>query len=131
MRKIFSLAVLIFALKAQAQHQVNLTSTDTSCTTSAPCTLQIYRAVVASGQSCPTGYTSLVSTLAGTATATGTSWSYSDTSAALTSGSVACYYATATFTAGGGPSAASAVYQAQIPAAVLPLPPVLTGSVVK
>ena len=98
------------ALSAQAVAAWTINTS--SCTTTAPCTAQIYRAVIASGN-CPaagnSAYTEIQSALLATfPSATQSTWQYSDSGAALVSGQVYCGYATVTFTAGGGPGVPSA-----------------------
>ena len=114
MKKLLVFAVLsvsTWAIPGLTQ-QVTLTSADTSCTTSSNCTLQVYKASGA----CPASgigsltYTEVAPTLAGTASVSGTTWSYADT--AVTTGSTYCYYVTATYTAGTfGPSPPSPTFQ--------------------
>ena len=126
MRRILLIFVLLWAhgVFGQVAHTAAWTINTSSCTTTAPCTAQIYRAVIASG-SCPqpgsTAYTQIQSALPATfPDATQTTWQYTDSGTALTSGSTYCGYSTVTFTAGGGPSGASAIFQGQIPTPIAP-----------
>ena len=122
MRRILLIFVILWApsLIAQTAHTAAWTINTSSCTTTAPCTAQIYRAVIVSGN-CPqpgsAAYTQIQSALPATfPDATQTTWQYTDSGTALTSGSTYCGYSTVTFTAGGGPTGASAIFQGQIPA---------------
>lgn len=120
--------LLSFALIANAQHTVTLSMSDTSCTSSNQCTAQFYRASGA----CPSSglgtltYTELAPAVTGTSTTSTTSWSYTDSTVA--DNQTYCYYATATFTAGGAPSAASNTFQLVIPITP-PSAPTLSGVV--
>jgi hypothetical protein len=119
---ILGLLVFAFAIPAKAQHEVDLSAADTSCTTAATCTLQVYRGT----GSAPTSYTLLAGAAAGTATASTTTWTYADTSSTLTAGTVYTYYVTATFSSGGAASASSNTFQVTI-VQTPPIAPTLTG----
>lgn len=93
------------------QHQATLNYSNASCTTNAPCTLQVYRATCA--PSCPTypaGTWSALQMAPGLTTtpgATGTSWKYIDNDAALKGATTYVWVATNRFTNGpqvSGPS---------------------------
>lgn len=108
-------AILPVNVHAQSLSEV-VTATDSSCNNvpSTVCSMSVYRAastVVNGVTTCQaqgdSSYTALVTGLAGTTvTATGTSWTYTDTTPApLTN---YCYYVVATYTATGA-STASAI----------------------
>jgi hypothetical protein len=129
------LALTLFPMRVQAQSE-HLTVTDASCTTAAPCSLQLYRALLATGQTtCPaagdSSYTEITNALVGTAGAASTTWTYSDAVGAppsfIAMGSTYCYYATATYTSGGIASLPSVVYQAAIPNSQPTSPATITG----
>ena len=99
-----------------------------SCTTTTPCTAQVYRAV----GTCPTsgigtlGYNNLASSItATTTTSTGSSFSFADSTAVV--GTTYCYYGTVTYTSG-GPASSPATYTAVIPVPPPPTPMVPTVS---
>ena len=129
MKKLWILVLLGFAfvLPAKAQHEVDLSAADTSCTTAAPCTLQVYRGTGAA----PTTYTLLAGAVAGTTTTTTETWVYADTSSTLTAGTEYTYYVTATYTAGGAASAQSNTFQVTIVQAAPSVAPTLTGKQIK
>jgi hypothetical protein len=115
-------AAVLFTCAAHGQavsHTATYSINNSGCTTTAICTAQIWRAVI-SGGTCPVAgnaaYIQVQSALAATSTSSTTShWDYIDSGSTLTSGSIYCGYATNTFLSGGGPSAASAIFQGQIP----------------
>jgi hypothetical protein len=122
------LLVMLWGVSAHAQsHTATYSINDASCTTTAPCTAQIYRVALAAGSTCPaagnSAYIEVQTALAGTAAATTTHWNYTDTGASLVSGATYCGYATTTFISGGGPSLASVIFQGQIPTPLSPPPP--------
>lgn len=113
--------VLTIAAHAQAAHTAtyNVTASGTGCTTAVPCNMQVWRAILPSGN-CPAvgnaAYTELLFDLTPTTqTATGSTWTYVDSGTALSSGSTYCAYETATLNSGGGPVATSTIFQGQIP----------------
>ena len=123
MRRLLLIFVILWApsLIAQTAHTAAWTINTSSCTTTAPCTAQIYRAVIASGNCPQPGSTAYLlipvpTNPAPSVDPTQTTWQYTDSGTALTSGSTYCGYSTVTFTAGGGPTGASAIFQGQIPA---------------
>ena len=121
------IAVLGFACipaHAQVAGTETVTLTDSSCTTATPCTAQIYRATGAcpTSGSLPSGATELVSAFAATTTtASSSTWAYPDTTAVT--GATYCYYATATFTTGGGPSQPSSLFPVTTPVTQPPAAP--------
>ncbi len=113
-----------------------LTLTDTSCNSTTPCDVQIYRATGA----CPASgigtltYTELASALLGNPVGTTSeTFTYADTTAMQ--GTTYCYYATATYmgntgstpTPGYPPSLPSATYTAVIPFSTPTAPATLMG----
>lgn len=139
MKKFLLIAVLVVGglcfstpARAQSSHEVDLSAADTSCTSAATCTLQVYRAV----GTCPTSgigtlsYTQLAASFAGTATTTNESWTYVDTSG-LASSTTYCYYVTATYSSGGAASLPSNTFQGTTPQAQPQTTPTLTGVVKK
>lgn len=127
-------AVMLWAAAGQAQtpHSATFSITNPGCTTTNLCTVQIWAAVIPSGN-CPAvgnaAYSEIVNALIGSATATSTAWSYVDTRTSLVSGAIYCSYETATFNAGGGPSGASAIFQGTIPTPQIAVPNAPTGTV--
>lgn len=128
------LFVVLWSLGAhgQTKHEIDLSASDTACTTTAPCTLQVYRAV----GSCPAtanlqAMTLLSGTVGGSATATGETWNYPDTGA-LQDNTTYFYFVTATFISGGAASLPSACFSGTTPGQTQtsPVKPVLTGKVV-
>ena len=129
--KILYLFILFGAMAHGQTHSVTLTTTNTSCTTTAPCTLQVYRAsgTCATVAACTWAAVTLTS-LVSTPTTTGTTWTGADTSPALTAGQAYSWYTTNTFNSGGGASSPSDIFSGTIPAApVVPATPVLKGVV--
>ena len=124
---IMAVMCLIWVRGAYGQavaHTAAWTINTSSCTTTAPCTAQIYRAIITSGN-CPaagnSAYAQIQSALPATfPDATQTTWQYTDSGTALTSGSTYCGYSTVTFTAGGGPTGPSAIFQGPIPTPLNP-----------
>lgn len=129
-RILFSLAVLALAgisARAQTVPPAIIALTDTGCTTAAPCTAQIYRASGA----CPTdgtiaSGTELISTEAPlSSTVTAETWTYSDSTVAAST--TYCYYATVTYSSGGGPSPNSQQLSYTTPAVQPPPAPTITS----
>lgn len=116
------------AAHAQIAGTETVTLTDSSCTTATPCTAQIYRAAGACPSTgLPANPTELTASFAATAiTASSSTWAYADTTAV--SGTSYCYYATATYTAGGGPSQASATFPVTTPTVTPAAPAFQSGT---
>lgn len=110
---------LLCAASAFGQHTAAWTITSSDCNSTNTCTAQIWRVALTNTQTCPavgnSAYVNVQSSLAGTATASGTTWNYTDTGASLANNATYCGYSTVTFTAGGGPSGASAIFQGTFP----------------
>ena len=121
----------MFAPRAKAQTTATetLTISDTFCTTSTPCTAQLYRiaaACVTPTVAVPSGYTELASALtATTTTSTNSTWTYADSTPVV--GTQYCYLATVTYVTGGKVSSPSVGYSMLIPYPT-PASPFLTGS---
>jgi hypothetical protein len=127
-RILFCLAILALAnchAHAQTVPPAVITLTDSGCNTATPCTAQIFRAP----GTCPTSGvvtgTELVSTLAGTAATSGETWTYNDTTVAAST--AYCYYATVTFSSGGGASPNSQQLSYTTPAIQPPPAPTITS----
>jgi len=106
----------------QTPHTATYAINASSCTTTTPCTAQVWRVVLPAKSICPAAgdvaYINVQTALvppASNVSATNTHWDYVDTGSTLVSGGTYCGYATVTFTSGGGPSKASAIFQATIP----------------
>ena|SRR5579859_4842144 len=133
---LFILAVMalicIRGAYGQTAHTATWTVSSTSCVTGNTCNAQLYATVIPSG-TCPaagSAYTLITNLGPATTTTTGSSWTYVDSRPVLISGSIYCGYSTVTFSAGGGPSGASAIFQQQIPASVVVAPSAPTNSIV-
>lgn len=127
------LALAGLAPRAQAQAGTEtLTVIDSSCTTAAPCTLQLYKATLAAGQTaCPstgaTAYAALTTTqLGGSVGLVNTAWTYVDS--VLGAGTTYCYYATVTYAAGGSASPPSQIFTAAIPVPTPSAAPTIAGT---
>jgi len=116
MKKLW-LLLFLFAPLAQAQSGAQLTITDASCTSTAPCTVLVYRAPGA----CPASGIGTLTYAQVASLASGYSWAWSD-GGPLAAGTY-CYYATATN--GGGVSSPSNTFQKAVQTP--PGPPVLVG----
>ncbi|HEY2352007.1 MAG TPA: hypothetical protein VGH83_05820 [Candidatus Acidoferrum sp.] len=88
----------------QAGHQADLAYSNPACTTTNQCTLQIFRAQCDNATTCPNYIyspqsfkTLSMAGLSTNATATGTSWTYSDTDTALQDNTSYSWVSTATF----------------------------------
>ena len=130
--KILYLFILFGAMAHGQTHSVTLTTTNTSCTTTALCSLQVYRAsgTCATVAACTNWTAVTLTSLVSTPTTTGTTWTGADTSSALTAGQAYSWYTTNTFNSGGGASSPSDIFSGTIPAApVVPATPVLKGVV--
>jgi len=111
----------------------NITVGEPTCTSAAPCTLQLYRAIMKSSQTaCPApgapAYVALAAALPGDNVGTfGTIWNFVD--AQIDFGVTYCYYATATYLSGTEASPPSLVFQVAIPAqAPRPMAPAISGA---
>lgn len=117
-----ALALAVIPAHSQAAHSATFVISDSSCGSATQCNLQIWSAILPSGN-CPaagnSAYTQIIFDLTPTTTTTTNAiWNYVDSRAAMTSGSIYCSYETATFNSGGGPSTASAIFQGTIPASL-------------
>jgi hypothetical protein len=128
------LALAVFAPRVQAQAGTETIQViDSSCVIAAPCTLQLYREVLPSGQSsCPAPgaagatYAALTTTTLGTSVGiVNTGWTYVDST--IIAGTTFCYYATVTYSSGGPASAPSGTIVATIPAQI-PAAPTMSGT---
>jgi hypothetical protein len=128
-----ALLAAVFAPRIQAQAGTEtMNIIDSSCTISTPCTLQLYKATLASGAAaCPAAgdasYAPLTMTQVGSSIGiVNTAWSYVDS--VLVAGSTYCYYATVTYPAGGAASPPSAIFEVAIPVPTPTAAPMITGS---
>jgi hypothetical protein len=126
-----ALASLVLAPKVSAQaNGTNTVSINSSvCNTLTPCNLQLYKTLLAAGQtSCPavgSAYSLVTATSATPIVAqVNTLWTYADT--AIVVGSSYCYYATVTFTSGGGASPPALPVLGAAPFQVPAVAPVVT-----
>ena len=128
LQKLILAFVFLWAYGAFGQtHTASWTINTSQCTTTQACTAQIWRVVIPSG-TCPavgnSAYVNIQTAVPNpTITATQTTWLYTDSGPALTSGSIYCGYSTYT-PSGGAASSPSAIFQGNIqaPPVVLPAP---------
>ncbi len=139
MKKIILIGTLLLcaqAVFAQA-HKAIWATTATSCTTTTPCTLNIWRVALPGNSNCPATGNSAYINVTTTPTApnglvpdpnnvtpSGTHWDYTDTGASLVNGSTYCGYSTVT--SGGVVSAPSAIFQQAFKATLDPPTNVVT-----
>ena len=96
-------------------HQATINWSNASCTSTAPCSIQVYRSVCTSATTCPaysTGNSSwtvlnMSCCLSPAISANGTSWQYIDKDVALQDSTTYAWVATNTFTGGSVASGAS------------------------
>ncbi len=130
---LFTIAIMaLFCVRGaygQAQpHTATYTITQTpDCTTTNPCTAQVWRVALPSGSTCPAAGNSAYILVqpalpSSSTTTTGSTWNYVDTGASLVTGAVYCAYQTVTFVAGGAPSPVSAIFQQAFQAPVITPP---------
>jgi hypothetical protein len=121
---IYMFAIPTYAQTAPVSGAFQITVVDNSCTTTAPCTLQLYRgAGVVAPALCPslatngayTLVTLTASALTTTPTTTSTTWVYNDVMTNVSPGATFCYNATVTYTVGGGPSGSLGGLLATVP----------------
>ena len=102
---------------ATGPHQATLNYVNTSCTSTAPCNMQVYRATCTSTTACPTysvgssSWTALnMANLAPSTGPNGTTWVYSDKDPSLQDSTTNAWVATCTFVGGTTASGASPNY---------------------
>jgi hypothetical protein len=128
---LIALAGVAPRVHAQTAGTETITLIDGSCITTAPCTMQLYKATLAAGvTTCPAvgaaSYTALTTTQLSTSVGiVNSAWTYADS--ALAFGTSYCWYATVTYTSGGSASPPSLVLQQTIPVQA-PAAPTLSGS---
>lgn len=130
-------APVVGTTSSTGPHQAILNYANASCTMTANCNIQIYRAVCSSPSSCPTyaagnsAWTALNMSVSGNPAANvgvnGTSWMYTDKDPALQDSTTYVWVATNTYVGGTNPSPASANYSGTTNNGTPPAPTLATS----